>query len=321
VVAKAPQSLSKTEREARLKTLEEANSNPSTSKAVRLKALLATYEEPVIAMKAELLKFVPSTDAKVIDRAQLDYDPEDSLMGFVTATEEDGMISLSVGGIRTLAMLIDALLIVQHGFRSTHWLISYEVYVRQAYLARQWAASPYEAANLTSDSLDKKFLDKSINLHEDALLFTLAHEAAHLVKKHSVKKESGESELDFTRRVQKQEAAADEYALEVYRRRKIPPASLVGVLTFLLTVYEPRTGDLASAIHPPDRVRLVNLLRESLKLIRSNPKGTQQELAFFETNARESIKTLSNDALYSQLLRDRDAFPVPTLEQLKYEIP
>jgi len=299
----------------------------------KLQQAISTYQPAVDNARSILLKNVPKEDARRIAKATFEIVPSDAPMGFSTISVENGLISISVGGLRTEAMIVEASLInsVDNDF-----FLNYMIYLRRQHLKGELGLFPNEFLGVRNDKfVDSSYMQKlyggSGNIDSPlkklgmspklalqatvissnamvrcAYLFTMAHEACHLVNNDQMEPLPNENRAAYLVRLRQQEERADAYAIAVMRRSNLPTYCMGPLFLGLELVYEPRNEPLERNPHPPDIARMVKICKAALVSDIPLIKGVPSMQRDAQENLPLLIDQLERFGEEGQMLKERD---------------
>jgi hypothetical protein len=223
-----------------------------------LHELHKVYREAADRMWSEMLKVVSEEDRSILKGVEVQISLKDIPFAFWAMEDQllGDKIELTVGGLRTVSMCTLAIAMSTHSSDKT-WFLDYAYYVRRELQRRStFILDPTKAAGVSSDNIPEAVLDLDSKGSGGCTLFILAHEAAHILKRHSRERKEAEGDAAYYRRLRNQEEEADSYACNVMIKMRIPPA--ISVYTFLAMhlIFDEPNANRSRAEHPSNAQRI-----------------------------------------------------------------
>jgi hypothetical protein len=210
-----------------------------------------------------ILSSVSKTAAGRLAATDLRYDLEEQPFSFYSRGQDypKQTINISLGGISALDICALAMALSKADLSDGSWWFNYLLYHRK--LRKQpnsmWI-EPFDAAGMSSvTEQSEKAIRFGTSLSIDMTLFVVAHEAGHVALQHRFGPYPNESESNLRKRRQKQELAADRFALDVLKTSKTDLFAASYTTLAHLILMQDKEPPLSDSSHPADHARLLQI--------------------------------------------------------------
>jgi hypothetical protein len=257
-----------------------------------------------------IISLVSANDAKTLRDVRIVYTIDDTPLRFETRSGERPVLFITTGGLIMQDAIMEAYALFGSDYVDKPWITEYILYLRQQHLGHFGFHPAHTAAGIVEqrevDGLSPKFKNQYSFYRSSALLFTLAHEAAHILQGDVIEQKDQESDSAFEQRIQMQENRADKVAADILLKRDELPVGFVMLLVASMCIYEPRDSVADSNLHVPDVSRartIAGWIRSSVE--KDHSVGMNQ----YRPMINEGLDTLfkvTEPENYAILLHQRD---------------
>jgi hypothetical protein len=210
-----------------------------------------------------ILSNVTKTAAERLAGADLQYDLQEQPFSFYSHAQDypRQTITISLGGISALDICALAMALSKADLSNESWWFDYLLYHRK--LRKQpnslWI-EPFDAAGMSSvTDQSENAIRFGTSLSLDMTLFVVAHEAGHVALQHRFGRYPNESDSSLQKRRQKQELAADRFALDVLKSSKTDLFAASYTSLAHLILMQEKEPPLSDSSHPADPERLLQI--------------------------------------------------------------
>jgi hypothetical protein len=269
------------------------------------------HREEVQQAWQKIITSVSPDEAKKLGTVKIHYTKDEAPLRFEMEPGHQPILLITTGGLIVEDNITDAYGLVGGGCKDRQWLTEYLYYLRKQYLGH-WGyysattAAGFDGADLKN--ISSACLNASIFFRKNALLFTLAHEAAHLLNGDSEEQRDGESDSDFQQRIRMQEARADDRAVDILLRNDDPPAGFIMLLLATMIIYEPRDTVRDANLHVPDRSRIRPLATRVRDAIAKDHRPGTNQYRKMINDGIEGLLRATEPAYYSAMMNERDEY-------------
>lgn len=284
-----------------------------SEKRRRAETFLAVYRPDVESAWEAVTSSVGPADREILRKVDIKYSTDETPLRFELRSGNRSVLTITVGGLLVESNISDAYALWGGKYITMEWLHKYIVYLRNQYLSGLQSCSAAVAAGVgdraagrVGPPLNQTYQGAWAFFRKSALFFTLAHEAAHALRRDSSEQEYRETKEAFQTRVRKQETAADAFAANLAINRDDFGVGFLMLLTGTMYIYEPRNDTVDVNLHLPDykRVRALTLY------LQSELSRPQTKLAKSRLDWQKDIQTIlaeTEPELYKLRLRQRDS--------------
>jgi hypothetical protein len=299
-----------------------AASNPTTTRALEqqfagmsrdeaMKVLMSTYRDQLERVTKTVKSRAPMQYLPRIAGAKVVYTVEETPFAFYYDAVDSNAIHICLGGINALDISASALGLSLYALKDQGWWFNFMLFSRaQRKRPNTVWLDPLHSAGFTPETAPRELISKAaLSAHlalEDMLAFVVAHEMAHVALEHSGEQTATEDPGDYTKRLQKQELAADAFALDIVAGMDVNPLAVVlGVLTHLIVFEDPNSSDISK--HPSDPQRIARIVEFFSRVSKGNDSAMLESARAIATlfstpNAYDELDKLAN-AVSAESLR------------------